>query len=60
MDGLILYNGNSNGDDFDGESDDFIALYLINGYVEFAFNAGDGVTIVRYAIILLTILKFVN
>ncbi len=50
MDGLILYNGNSNGDDFDGESDDFIALYLINGFVEFAFNAGDGVTIVRLLI----------
>ncbi len=26
---------------------DFIALYLVDGYVEFAINLGDGVTIAR-------------
>ncbi|XP_059078305.1 pikachurin-like [Tigriopus californicus] len=41
-DGLILYNGNNN----DG-SGDFLALFLSRGFVEFAFDNGDGVALVR-------------
>jgi hypothetical protein len=41
-DGLILYNGNNN----DGVGD-FLALFLSRGFVEFAFDNGDGVTLVR-------------
>jgi hypothetical protein len=50
MDGLILYNGNSNGDESgenDNDKNDFIAIYLSKGYVKFSFNAGDGVTTVK-------------
>ena len=38
--GLILYNG----DHHDG---DFVAIFLSQGFLEFAFDAGDGVTVVR-------------
>ena len=31
----------------DGDNEDFIAIFLSRGFVEFAFNAGDGVTLVR-------------
>ena len=41
-DGLIMYNGNNN----DG-SGDFLALFLSRGFVEFAFDNGDSVTLVR-------------
>ena len=41
-DGLLLYNGNRN----DG-AQDFIALFLSRGFVEFAFDNGDGVGTVR-------------
>ena len=44
---MILYNGNANGYDLDGDNEDFIAIFLSRGFVEFAFNAGDGVTLVR-------------
>eukprot|EP00095_Tigriopus_kingsejongensis_P003764 snap_masked-scaffold965_size75845-processed-gene-0.0 protein:Tk03764 transcript:snap_masked-scaffold965_size75845-processed-gene-0.0-mRNA-1 annotation:"PREDICTED: pikachurin" len=40
-DGLVLYNGNNN----DG-SGDFLALFLSRGFVEFAFDNGDGVALV--------------
>ena len=43
-DGLVLYNGNSN----DGAGD-FLALFLSRGFVEFAFDNGDGVALVRYS-----------
>ena len=39
--GLLLFNG----DHHDG---DFVALFLNQGFLEFAFDAGDGVTVVRY------------
>ena len=49
--GLIFYNGN---DMFDPENDnrdvnsgDFLAVFLSKGYLEFAFNAGDGITLIR-------------
>lgn len=37
-DGLILYNGQRN----DGEGD-FMAMYLIDGFVEFAYDLGTGI-----------------
>ncbi len=40
-DGLLVFNGDDDGD--------FIALYLHNGFAEFAFDAGDAVTTVRYS-----------
>ena len=41
--GLILYNG-----DRSNPNGDFVAVFLSQGYIEFAFDAGDGATIVRY------------
>ncbi|CAB4065123.1 unnamed protein product [Lepeophtheirus salmonis] len=43
-DGLIFYNGQRN----DG-TDDFIAILLSRNYVEFAYDLGDGITVVRSA-----------
>jgi hypothetical protein len=40
--GLILYNGDQG--DTNG---DFVAVFLSQGFIEFAFDAGDGVTLVR-------------
>ena len=40
--GLILYNGDQN-----NPNGDFVAIFLSNGFIEFAFDAGDGATIVR-------------
>ena len=40
--GLILYNG-----DQSNPNGDFVALFLSQGFIEFAFDAGDGVTVVR-------------
>ena len=49
---MILYNGNDHvGESYgpdDVTSDDFLAVFMNNGYIEFAFNAGDGITIIRY------------
>ena len=39
-DGLLLFNG----DHHDG---DFVAVFLNQGFLEFAFDAGDGVTVIR-------------
>ena len=41
--GLILYNG-----DRSNPNGDFVAVFLSQGYIEFAFDAGDGATVVRY------------
>ena len=41
--GLILYNGDQN-----NPNGDFVAIFLSQGFIEFAFDAGDGATIVRY------------
>ena len=53
LNGLIFYNGN----DMDNinpnskmqsvNSEDFLAVFMSKGYLEFAFNAGDGITIIR-------------
>ena len=40
--GLILYNGDQN-----NPNGDFVAIFLSNGFIKFAFDAGDGATIVR-------------
>ena len=32
----------------DVNSGDFLAVFLSKGYLEFAFNAGDGITIIRW------------
>lgn len=40
--GLLLYNGNRN----DGQGD-FMAIFLNQGFVEFAFDLGNGITIAR-------------
>lgn len=40
--GLILYNG-----DRSNPNGDFVAVFLSQGYIEFAFDAGDGATVVR-------------
>ena len=40
--GLLLYNGNRN----DGKGD-FMAVFLNQGYVEFAFDLGNGISIAR-------------
>jgi len=40
--GLILYNGNRN----DGKGD-FLALFLNQGFVEFAFDLGNGISSTR-------------
>ena len=32
----------------DVNSEDFLAVFLSKGYLEFAFNAGDGITLIRY------------
>ncbi len=42
MEGLLLYNGDRN----DGQGD-FMAVFLNQGYVEFAFDLGNGIVIVR-------------
>ena len=42
--GLLLFNGD------DGEGGDFISVYLLDGYVEFAMNLGGGVKTARYVI----------
>ena len=31
----------------DINSEDFLAVFMSKGYLEFAFNAGDGTTIIR-------------
>ena len=41
--GLLLYNGNRN----DGQGD-FMAIFLNQGFVGFAFDLGNGITIARY------------
>lgn len=41
--GLILYNGDHN-----NPNGDFVAVFLSGGFIQFAFDAGDGVTLVRY------------
>ncbi|XP_054720927.1 basement membrane-specific heparan sulfate proteoglycan core protein-like [Uloborus diversus] len=41
MNGLILYNGQKN------NQGDFISMVLVNGYVEFRFELGSGVVILR-------------
>ena len=50
--GLIFYNGNdmlavNNFRDNDVNSEDFLAVFMSKGYLEFAFNAGDGITLIR-------------
>ena len=47
--GLIFYNGNDMFDpnENDVNSGDFLAVFLSKGYLEFAFNAGDGITLIR-------------
>ena len=40
--GLLLYNGNRN----DGQGD-FMAIFLNQGFVEFAFDLGSGISVVR-------------
>ena len=51
LNGLIFYNGNDMFDSENSEKDvnsgDFLAVFLSKGYLEFAFNAGDGITIIR-------------
>ena len=42
LQGLILYNGNRN----DGKGD-FVAVFLNQGFVEFAFDLGNGIAIAR-------------
>jgi pikachurin len=42
--GLLLYNG----DRSDGQGD-FMAVYLHRGYLEFAFDVGNGIAIARLA-----------
>lgn len=44
QDGLILYHGDNILSNF---NTDFLAIFLSRGFVEFAFDAGDGVTLVR-------------
>ena len=34
-------------DNKDVNSEDFLAVFLSKGYLEFAFNAGDGITLIR-------------
>ena len=31
----------------DVNSEDFLAVFMSKGYLEFAFNAGDGITLIR-------------
>lgn len=38
--GILLYSGHE-------ESGDFIALSLVNGYVEFMFDLGSGAAVLR-------------
>ncbi|XP_078674033.1 neurexin-1-like isoform X2 [Branchiostoma floridae x Branchiostoma belcheri] len=38
-DGLIMYNG--------GDGNDFLALELVKGYLQYAFNLGDGATMMK-------------
>ena len=50
--GLIFYNGNDmdntdNPNKKDVNAEDFLAVFMSKGYLEFAFNAGDGTTIIR-------------
>ena len=40
--GLLLYNGNRS----DGQGD-FMAIFLNQGFVEFAFDLGSGISVVR-------------
>jgi hypothetical protein len=41
--GLLLYNG-----DRDDGQGDFMAIFLNQGFLEFAFDVGNGVAIARY------------
>ncbi len=41
--GLLLYNG-----DRDDGQGDFMAIFLNKGFLEFAFDVGNGVAIARY------------
>ena len=40
--GLILYNGDRN----DGQGD-FMAVFMNQGYLEFAFDVGNGIAVAR-------------
>ena len=49
--GMIFYNGNDMADadlrETDVNAEDFLAIFMSKGYLEFAFNAGDGITLIR-------------
>ena len=53
--GLIFYNGNDMEADSskvtDVNSEDFLAVFISKGYLEFAFNAGDGITMIRLEVL---------
>ncbi len=53
--GLLLYNG----DREDGQGD-FMAIFLNQGFLEFAFDVGNGVAIARYHAPTWNVFRFLN
>lgn len=52
LNGVFFYNGDS----LEGQGD-FIMLQLVNGFVEFRFDLGNGAAIVRYIDVRYSFLK---